>query len=107
LQDYSTGETRAGTAHTNNLADLKTGYTRGEEDRATGEAIAGRELGFSTNDIGQEKIYAATQAGYDPLAGKPANEYSRQGVTYRKVGNQRYLPSGKSVTLAALRKLYK
>jgi hypothetical protein len=107
LQDYSTGETRAGTAHENSLADILTGYTRGQATQATQEAIAGRELGFGTQDINAEKTYAAQGAGWDPTAGRPPNEYSHGGVTYRKVGGQRYLPSGQQVSLKKIRSMYR
>jgi hypothetical protein len=107
LEDYSTQTDRTYDAHRNNLADLLTNYTRGQGQQATQEGIAGRELGLSSNDIGAEKIYAATQAGYDPLATRPANEYTRRQVTYRKVGSQRYLPSGKRVSLKTLQSMYR
>jgi hypothetical protein len=106
LQDITTAQQRAQQDEQSQLGQLGVQYGRGTQDAQTQLSRAGRETGFAGLDTTAEKFFSAAGAGYIPPSA-PANEYTRRGVTYRKVGGQRFLPSGRRVSLAGLRSLYR
>ena len=65
--------------------DVGTNYAYGANDRATGLARGGRELGFYGQDIGAQRFFQAGQSGWDPDSAKPSNEFSDAQGPYRIV----------------------
>lgn len=117
MEDSSTQETGLRTSLARGLQDqerntryrtedLGTDYQYGSDDRATAQGRAGRELGIFGQDVGAQRFFQATQAGFSPPGrgepgGQAANEFG-SGASARRLitrGNTVYIygPNGKLI----------
>lgn len=96
--DYGTNVDRANAGYNYDVGNLGLGLSRGNEDRANTLGIAGRENAQFGKDIGAQRWFQATQAGYDPPQ-KPADlQINSQGRQSRLVktprGTRRLVSTG-------------
>lgn len=109
LADLGTQQQRLDAGYGEQRGDLGLTLQRQDEDWTTQLANARRELTQFGLDTNESKFAQAAQAGFVPPQ-KPANEFSRRGVTYRRVstpqGRRYMLPSGRLLTIQGLRRRY-
>lgn len=100
-QAITTASQRLDQDKTNNLGKAQTVYNRGVADEGTALSRAQSENTFYGLDIGNQKQYQATQAGYKAPTG-PSNEFTApNGAHYQVVKSggyvSRYDASGKLI----------
>lgn len=97
LEDIATNEKRAREGYDVNLGAATLDLDRGTTDRRTALERGGRENTQFGTDIGEQRWFQATQAGYDPPE-KPAWQKGEGKKSYRLVktprGTRRLLSSG-------------
>ena len=100
-EDFTTQSTRLGEDRDRQLGQLGIDYGRSTDDIATALGRAGRENERFATDATTQAAQQAAQAGWNPYAAKPSNEFG-SGASARRVvtrGNTVYVydPTGKII----------